>query len=647
MKIKSFRIQNFKSIRDMEIMLDPELSILTGVNNCGKTTVLEAIAFWADCFQKLIHRAERGHKDRFNKGDFIFRPETQSYFEFSNFPCIHCAGITDVFPERETNQPICLTATLSDDYGNELAIPVVISLAKPARFLVTVKDKSSFDYGKMNSMLRSLPNAVATYFATPVADILPEENFETEPFLKAKVEERKSIEVLRNRLFRLMSTSNFAQYCQDLSYILYGKTVSNQVFFSTPSNISTDKTVIIEYWTAKNSHKKEIAMLGSGTLQILEILLNLYHNVEDRTDLNIVLLDEPDSHIHRDVQGRLLEILSRVTKSNQIILTTHNESMIRSASLKHLFHIDAAIGGLVTCMYKKDLPDLHQPYFKGLYPGFESSLLKAISGQSTGLDFINAIEADKIVFVEGEDDARLLYHLMMTNVANQNRKVVFWVMGGVSQIINNLGAYKTVLSSIKNGISLWDKTILVFDCDRLIDEHLDLLKNNISSEYGIPVYVPNMYTEESVSLSDFSILAELLIRALSLDPSKRADLTKALQSASLTEDPDIRKRYSELDNHFVQSYKGTYLEPINHIKKNSIKIPSDIDLKTKLESQYTTCPLLRLANKNDVAAIINNALKVVEPSASYAAERFDILVEEAEASTLFDEWKKLIQFLSK
>lgn len=646
MKITSFRIERFKSIIDMEIMLDSELSILTGVNNCGKTTVLEAIAFWADCFQKLIHRAERGHKGRYNKGDYIFKADAQSYFDFSSFPCIHCANVADVFPERDTRGAIVLTANLVDDYGQDLSIPIVISIARPARFFVTVHRKASFDYIKLNAMMRALPNSIATYFATPVADILPEEIFQTEPFLKTKVEERKSIEVLRNRLFRLLSTSGFSQFCQDLSYILYGNKVSKQIFFSSPSNITTDKVVIIEYWTSSNTIRKEISMLGSGTLQTIEILLNLYHNVEDRTDLNIVLLDEPDSHIHRDVQGRLLEVLSRVTKSNQIVLTTHNESMIRSASLKNLFHIDSSAIGRVTCMYKEDLPDLHAPRFKGLYPGFETPLLKSISGQSTGLDFINAIEADKIVFVEGEDDARVLYHLMMTNVANQTKKVVFWVMGGITQIMTNLGAYKTVLSAIKNRTSLWGKSILVFDCDRLSDKHLNGLLNAIQSAYSIPTFVPAVYTMESIVLSDFSILSSLLLKAFSIDSSKQEQLSAALQNETRKQEPEIRRRFSPMDNHAVQGYKGTYIDIINKIQSGAIPKISDIDLKTELEAHYTTCSLLRLVNKNDVESIINAALKSIGENPVYNAEQYPDVVQSVDSSLLFDEWKSLISFLS-
>jgi predicted ATP-dependent endonuclease of OLD family len=40
MYIKLLRIRDFKSIKGLEVHLDKQFSILTGVNNSGKTTIL-------------------------------------------------------------------------------------------------------------------------------------------------------------------------------------------------------------------------------------------------------------------------------------------------------------------------------------------------------------------------------------------------------------------------------------------------------------------------------------------------------------------------------------------------------------------------------------------------------------------------------
>ena len=37
--------------------------------------------------------------------------------------------------------------------------------------------------------------------------------------------------------------------------------------------------------------------------------------VKEYIDLNIILLDEPDSHIHRDIQKRLMRVLTNFSSS--------------------------------------------------------------------------------------------------------------------------------------------------------------------------------------------------------------------------------------------------------------------------------------------------------------------------------------------
>lgn len=51
MKIQKIHIKNFKSFQDVEIDLDPDLNVFTGINNSGKTNLIEAIWLWYECFK--------------------------------------------------------------------------------------------------------------------------------------------------------------------------------------------------------------------------------------------------------------------------------------------------------------------------------------------------------------------------------------------------------------------------------------------------------------------------------------------------------------------------------------------------------------------------------------------------------------------
>ena len=86
MKIIAFHIQNFKSIVDSKIYLDSTLSVLTGENNCGKTTVIEALALWVECFEKLLisHMKET---TKISKDGVVAAAEFLRLFVIGSFHC--------------------------------------------------------------------------------------------------------------------------------------------------------------------------------------------------------------------------------------------------------------------------------------------------------------------------------------------------------------------------------------------------------------------------------------------------------------------------------------------------------------------------------------------------------------------------------
>ena len=47
--IRKLEVRNFKRFRDATFELDDQL-VIVGSNNCGKTTVLQAIALWAEAW---------------------------------------------------------------------------------------------------------------------------------------------------------------------------------------------------------------------------------------------------------------------------------------------------------------------------------------------------------------------------------------------------------------------------------------------------------------------------------------------------------------------------------------------------------------------------------------------------------------------
>lgn len=648
MKIVAFHIQNFKSIKDTKIFLDQSLSVLTGENNCGKTTVIEALALWVECFEKLLHQAKRKVVGKYAAGDYVFGSSANRYFDFSEINSVRSPNFEDIFNDMDVKTPIRLAARLKNRSGEELRIPFIISNSTKSRYVISLEDEATFDYAKFNVFFKKFPNPVKSYFSAPLANIEQSENFVTDPVMQDGLRKRRSFEIIRNRIYKLYHTGSFFSLFQrDLSYILYGPTISATLKFFSRTDVLHDTRVVINYTIGQDMVEKDIALLGSGSLQAIEILLDLYNQVNGEHDLNLILLDEPDSHIHRDIQKRLYEILTRFHQENQIVITTHNESMIRTVALNSLFHVDIT-QRVLRSIGSNELEKLNMPHFTGLYPAQESPLIRRINGDATGLDLISAVEADKLFFVEGDDDARLLYCLYRKNPKNHNKKVMFWVLGGVSKIMSKIEGYHDVFCAIRNGVSLWEKSSLIFDQDCMMDEHIALLKEKLDSKFKIKAYAANIYTQESVLLTDLRILAALLCRRYGLKEEDVAHLEVALQEVCCKFLPSLREFDTECNqDKFTRQYKGQYIEKLNDLFGACIK--GDIlSLSHEIVSYFDKQSICKLAKKGDVERIINEAGLMVGHDFKFNIEcDFYELAKKASDGFIFEIWKEIIAFMSE
>ncbi|MTJ47240.1 AAA family ATPase [Dolichospermum sp. UHCC 0259] len=80
MHISRFKVKNFKLFQDIEVEFNQTLNIFTGVNNSGKTTLLQALSLWHECFTKLIRKALRTTSN-YRRNDYILGTTQDKYFD--------------------------------------------------------------------------------------------------------------------------------------------------------------------------------------------------------------------------------------------------------------------------------------------------------------------------------------------------------------------------------------------------------------------------------------------------------------------------------------------------------------------------------------------------------------------------------------
>ena len=639
MHISRFKVKNFKLFQDIEVVFNPTLSIFTGVNNSGKTTLLQALSLWHECFTKLIRKALRT-TGNYRRNDYILGTTQDKYFDQIN--SVLSPNFEDIFYQRDKNNRIELSATLVND-NEEITICFKIS-SSGRNYVIELLDFGSYDFNKFNNFFQNLPSPFSFYYTSPSSAIRQIERFVTIPQIQESIINRDSSSVIRNRLYQLYNSSDpslFSSFLEALSFILYNRTRSMNI--STVSQIQRDVTVIFNFKHNEIDIEKDIALLGSGSLQIIEILLNLYHPSSIQKDLNLILLDEPDSHIHREIQSRLLKILVQFSERNQIFITTHNEALIRSTNLSNLFHLDGQPIGIYENINSNNLTAVN-PRFSGIYPSQVNPVISAL-GMVSGLDFLNAIESDTLIFVEGADDAQVIDILLKQNI-NNHKKYVYWVLGGVSEVSERILHYKTVFSEVKNNQTLWEKSVLIIDRDFLIDTHQSGLNNEFQNRINLKSHIWSAYTFESTLFTDIPKLARLLNKWL-LKKSINVDiniLENELKTNYLNHELILATRYNDQKYEDLAFWYKNLQIKLNTVLDNKYMKANDQQLNTKVRQHVNNCfinkYLFKLMTKDDVETVICATLQPHGISFDVKTE-FIELIEQVDISLWFDEWNFL------
>ena len=500
MHLKEFYIDNFRGYRKFKIKTDSNTNILTGVNNSGKTTILEAISLWNEIFSHLINKAKKRDTNLgILSGDYRFGIKNQNYIDYREINSVRSFGYKDIFYNLNNRATIKLSAIISVDATNDIEICFIMKEANGNNYNVYLDNHDSFDFSKFNTIFSSLPECIGCYFSTPVATISSFEEFAIAPKIKEGIKIRQSSMFFRNRLINLSNGSEFAEFKINLSKILYNE--PNCIDFNIKGDKSRDIYISIEV-NIKGSGFRNISLLGSGTIQIIEILLHLY---ESKKELNIILLDEPDSHIHRDIQKRLLNFLKN--SDVQVFLTTHNESLIRSANPSNLFFVDEDVSSDSATIIEP-LGNIKLPQRKiGIELSHHTKIINQI-GSETSLDILNALEADKIIFVEGIDDSEYIQKLI--EIKRIDKQCVFWSFGGLDNLLSKIKHYKEFFESLGSNQSIWEKCSIVIDADFMTDIQKENLKNELNRKLGVPVFIWKSYTIEGTILIDNIKLEQLI-----------------------------------------------------------------------------------------------------------------------------------------
>jgi hypothetical protein len=165
---------------------------------------------------------------------------------------------------------------------------------------------------------------VRTVFVPPMSGLLPEEPLYAIPaFIDARLAQGRPGEVLRNLLVAAHQGSAWQPLQQAIKRLFNYELLPPAV----------GANIVAEYTRPGTPATYDIASAGSGFLQVL-MLLTFLHTRPG----SILLLDEPDAHLHVILQDAIYGELRSVAAANgsQLLIATHSEVIIESVDPREL-----------------------------------------------------------------------------------------------------------------------------------------------------------------------------------------------------------------------------------------------------------------------------------------------------------------------
>lgn len=305
MKIKSLEVALFKGFQKSKLSFGQGLNLLVGANNSGKSSLLQAVhlAFYFLSVTKGISPKDKKSKNKL-KGVMLknFPLPLHDNASLSEGRKQRSMRTKTTYVKMEMDNGYAFMERLSFPGGN----PLVIS--------------SDFDGNQGNLKYRKNISKITEekqpLFIPLFAGVVNKEEMKTAEVVGYYVSSGKSSEVLRNQLREMPKdkVKILNSYLADSFNV--------EILFN-----ETHEIYLSSIYKEGEYNNLDISSAGSGFQQILQILVYIV-----TSDAEIILIDEPDAHLHHKLQNSLYDILLRlVEEGRQIIVATHSQIFIKKA----------------------------------------------------------------------------------------------------------------------------------------------------------------------------------------------------------------------------------------------------------------------------------------------------------------------------
>lgn len=307
--IESVRIRNFKKIFDTTIHLGP-ITYLVGGNNSGKSSVLQGIHTAVSCAQASVEHAQK-----------VVAETSLRYSPVADFALLgHGAPY-----ENRADKSRGIVDFIGRPVNSSEEAEFTIEMYK-ARNHNNVGIGRTGDYSGFGHLI-SDPKRLFSIYVPGLSGVPHREEMSGYAAVFQKAASGDANLVFRN-IIRLLSDRRLLQELELLIQEVLKTPVKFRVDFDPNRDLYVDVRVSTEPQPETNDFLP-VDLWGTGLLQITQIFayVLLFRPL-------LLLVDEPDSHLHPSRQKSLGEALERISKDFgcRVIVSTHSRHLITGAS---------------------------------------------------------------------------------------------------------------------------------------------------------------------------------------------------------------------------------------------------------------------------------------------------------------------------
>lgn len=467
MKIKSFYVENYRSIKSARIDDLQNFCVITGPNNAGKSNLLRALNLaLALCCRDFSQVYRRKYLSYTNSNGYIWEQDIPY----------------DLKTDENASTKLELALTLSENDIKELCVKTGENVSQCLRihYILSKKDLKFKIIGEDN-IEKTNQNEIFDFIQNNIA-------FEYIPCIRSsEFSADYFTRLINNELKQLENNAEYKECIDKIENLqkpilqeLENKiTKSLQVFLPSVKSVSLDDTYsnklgnqnYLSVWRSRamplnvdDGVKTSIDYKGEGikSLAAISIIQSITFEKAGGRQL-ILIIEEPESHLHSDAIHSLRNVIQEIVLKGdiQVLISTHSPILIDRDNVKHNIIVENN-HAIKSC---ENIEEIRK---------------------ALGVRTLDALLPEKVIIVEGENDRRYIETLCKEFSPELERKIKAKEIevksaGSCSKIDNLIRYYNTIMvptfavfDSDSAGISEYHK---ILDCKLKNTDEIAIIKS--------------------------------------------------------------------------------------------------------------------------------------------------------------------------